>query len=303
MYLVKLLVDISKGKKVWRSIEDHEEELFIQRVSKKLYGIKKIGFVVPMKELNTTMEDIFKSIERLDDSMVLLPEEVIEDHYDLLIVDEAHRLYLRKNLPGAQVTNRYDEINRQLMREELTKSESDLTELDWIIRSSRLQVLFYDEFQRIRITDIEKERFDKICSSILYKSIELISQMRCKGGNGYYDYVKSILEASNLSIRNYKYFDYYETKVFENLDDLFEIIKIQNESDSEKGNLSKVVTGPGWTTTQEIEICGKKYKWAKGRKDEREDVIFSIHKVQGFDLNYAGVILVRKSILTQKKDA
>ncbi|WP_024865635.1 DUF2075 domain-containing protein [Butyrivibrio sp. FCS014] len=289
VYLVKLLVDISLGKNVWRSIDSPEDELFLQKISQKLYGIKKIGFVVPMRELNTTMKVVFDSIDGLNKSMILFPEEVVSSQYDLLIVDEAHRLYWRKNLPMAQTANRYDELNRQLMGDELTKTEKDLTELDWIIRSSRLQVLFYDECQRIRITDISKERFETICAPITYRTIELVSQMRCKGGNGYYEYVKSILESSNLSMRYYKSFTYYETKVVDSIEDLFEIIRDHNE-DSENEKLSKVVTGPGWTSTQDIEIDGIKYKWASGRRDKRDNVIFSIHKVQGFDLNYAGVI-------------
>ena len=46
-----------------------------------------------MKELRTTMKRVFKSIDGLSEEMVLAPEEVVRDYYDILIVDEAHRLY------------------------------------------------------------------------------------------------------------------------------------------------------------------------------------------------------------------
>ena len=39
-----------------------------------------------------------------------------------------------------------------------------------------------------------------------------------------------------------------------------------------------------------IVIDNHDYQWATGRNDSRVDSIFSIHKTQGFDLDYAGVI-------------
>lgn len=285
VYLVKLLNDLTNNKKVWNSIEDSEDALFVQKISRELGGIKKIGFVVPMIELRTTMKSIFNSIEGLSASMVLAPEDVVSRQYDVLVVDEAHRLYRRKNLPGG-IVNKFDSINQALMGESFTRSEQDFTELDWIIRSSRIQVLFYDEYQAIRVTDIGQERFTQICKPHLFKYMELFSQMRCKGGNGYYEYVRNILEKTNLDIREYRNIPDYDLKVFDDVEDLLSIIHEKNKSD----NLCKVVTGPGWSIEDTIIIDGKTYRWATGKNDTREDALFSIHKIQGFDLNYAGVI-------------
>lgn len=286
VYLVKLLTDITNDKKIWNVIEDFEDALFIQRMSKELSSIKKIGFVVPMVELRTTMKAIFRSIGGLSESMVLAPEEVVKGRYDVLVCDEAHRLYRRKNLPGAHLYIKFDSINKDLMAETFTGTEEDLTELDWIIRSSRIQVLFYDEFQTIRVTDIGPQRFNAICSPRLFKYIELFSQMRCKGGNGYYEYIRDIIEKTDFDIHQYKKIDGYELKVFDDVSDLFDIISNRNDMD----NLCRVVTGPGWSIEDDIIIDGKKYRWASDKKDDEKDVIFSIHKIQGFDLNYAGVI-------------
>ncbi len=285
VYLLKLLMDIVADKKVWNAIEDSEDALFIQKMSRELGGIKRIGFVVPMIELRNTMKTIFSSIEGLSESMVLAPEEVVKQRFDILVVDEAHRLYRRKNLPG-RIVNKFDSINMELMGETFTRSENDFTELDWIIKSSRIQVLFYDEFQAIRVTDIGQQRFENICQPHLFKYIELFSQMRCKGGNGYYEYVRDIIEKFNLDIREYKKISNYELKVFDNVADLFSVINKKKCND----NLCKVVTGPGWSINDEIIIDGQKYYWASGKNDSHVDAIFSIHKIQGFDLNYAGVI-------------
>lgn len=286
VYLVKLLTDIMANKKVWNTIEDSEDAFFIQKMSRECSGIRKIGFVVPMVELRNTMKTIFKSIDGLSESMVLAPEDVVKVQYDVLIVDEAHRLYRRKNLPGPRLFSKFDLINENLMGESFTRTESDLTELDWIIKSSRLQILFYDEFQTIRVTDIGRRRFDSICRPHLYKYIELFSQMRCKGGNGYYEYIRNVMEKPDLDIHEYKKIENYELKVFDNVADLFSIINKKDKAD----NLCKVVTGPGWSMKDDIVIEDKKYHWASGKEDSYEDVIFSIHKIQGFDLNYAGVI-------------
>lgn len=70
--------------------------------------------------------------------MVLAPE--------VLVVDEAHRLYRRKNLSGTHLYIKFDSINKELMAEGFTGSEDVFTELDWIIKSSGIQILFYDAF-------------------------------------------------------------------------------------------------------------------------------------------------------------
>ena len=286
VYLVKLLVDINSNKKVWQTIDDTEFSDLIRDLSLKMDGIRKIGFVVPMRQLRETMKKIFGSIDGLSDEMVLAPEEVVKQHYDILIVDEAHRLYRRHHLPGAHLYQKFDGINQSLMLEQFSRDVSDYTELDWIIRSSRLQIIFYDELQSIRATDIDKDRFEEICRPHLFAYYKLYSQMRCKGGNGYYDYIKDILEKENLTIRDYKKVNNYQAKVVDNIDELFSVI---HDKDKEEG-LCAVVCGPGWGIEEDIVIENRTYHWASSGKRKEINTILSIHKSQGFDLNYAGVI-------------
>lgn len=163
VYLVKLLTDIKNKKDAWKYIDDPEEAEYVKWLSQKLGSINNIGFVVPMKQLRTTMKKIFKTIDGLSEKMIYAPEEVTDKYFDLLVVDEAHRLYKRNCLTSADLYITFDEINRKLMSEHFTGTENDLTELDWIIRSSRMQVLFYDEKQAIRSTDIGRTRYEKIC--------------------------------------------------------------------------------------------------------------------------------------------
>ena len=62
------------------------------------YEGKTIGFVVPQVSLRKTMKQIFKSIYGLSSSQILSPSDVTKKRYDLLLVDEAHRLHQYKNI-------------------------------------------------------------------------------------------------------------------------------------------------------------------------------------------------------------
>lgn len=293
VYVIKLLNDISRHKDVWKYADDDEVSYSLRRLTDKINGIDRIGFVVPMRTLRNAMKNIFKSIDGLSEEMILAPEDVVEQQkFDLLVVDEAHRLYRRHHLPGQQLYAKFDRINEALLGVDKVKHDvSDPTELDWIIESSRLQILFYDSLQTIRATDIDTPRFNRICAPHLIKYYTLISQMRCKGGNGYYEYIKQILESTNLSVKEYKHFDDYQTLVVDDISELFEDV----EKNNIKYGLCRVVCGPGWKKDEDILIQGNTYHWAS----EKETVlngtsILSIHKSQGFDLNYAGVIFGRE---------
>lgn len=284
VYLVKLLVDINKNKRVWDFVDNVESAILLKKYSEKIKSINKIGFVVPMKELRTTMKRVFKSIDGLNEEMVLAPEDVVKDYYDILIVDEAHRLYQRNHLPGAHLYTKFDRINEALMGDKIQRNSSDYAELDWIIRSSRMQVIFYDEQQTIRATDIDRERFDTICRPHLVAYYNLLSQMRCKGGNGYYDYVKTVLEGKDLTNKYYKTINNYSVKVCDSIAEFFGEINEKRK----KFDLCQVVCGPGWGKEEKIIIENQVFEWFSN--DVKENVILSIHKSQGFDLNYAGVI-------------
>ena len=65
--------------------------------SEKYIG-KDIGFVVPQTSLRKTMKGIFKTIYGLSPSQVISPSDVVKKHYDILLVDEAHRLHQYKNI-------------------------------------------------------------------------------------------------------------------------------------------------------------------------------------------------------------
>lgn len=107
----------------------------------------KIGLVIPMAPLRKTLKKVFKSVKGLKPNMIIGPHDVVKEEYDLLIVDEAHRLKRRVNLTNFPS---YDSVNLQL-------GLKDGTQLDWIMKSSRYQIFFYDSNQSILPADIRSE--------------------------------------------------------------------------------------------------------------------------------------------------
>lgn len=254
---------------------------------------KKIGFVVPQTSLRATMKKIFKSIYGLKSSDVICPSDVTRQYYDILIVDEAHRLHQYKNISyrGA--------FKRSCERIGLT-TESD--ELDWIMKQCECPILFYDKMQVVGPSGISVERFSTKMENDknrLAKYYKLLTQMRVKGGNDYIGYIDKILKCENQEKR---VFSNYEFAMFKNFK-AFE--RMMYKKEAEEG-LTRMIAGYSWewvsnkdSTRHDIEIDGVKRKWnhcTEGwvHSDGAIDEVGCIHSIQGYDLNYAFVVLGRE---------
>ncbi len=113
----------------------------------------KIGLVVPMSSLRKTIKKVFFKIKGLKSSMVIGPNDVVKQQYDLLIVDEAHRLQRRTGIMGYGA---FDNVNKIL------GLDNSGNQLNWIIKSSKNQIFFYDENQSIKPADVRPEDFKKL---------------------------------------------------------------------------------------------------------------------------------------------
>lgn len=306
IYLLKLFSQAKDSSKIIITDEKIEYNLSEIINNKSIENIK-IGLVIPMDNLRVTLKKVFKEIHGLSPKMVLSPNDIAksDEYYDLLIVDEAHRLRRRKNLTQY---HSFDNNNKKLC---LGQSG---TELDWILSKSKYQILFYDENQSIKPTDVRKEDFDKLMLRKNYHSYYLETQLRCLlGGNEYVDYIKAIF-SNNPPQKKIK-FKKYDFKIFDNINDMVEVIK---KKDKEYG-LCRNIAGFAWPwrskntklplhITQkdanniinkgvyDIEIDGYKYIWNTKTTDwvnspNSVNEIGSIHTIQGYDLNYAGIII------------
>jgi uncharacterized protein len=242
----------------------------------------KVGLVVPMVALRKTLKKVFKRISGLSPDQVIGPADVIKDRYDLLVVDEAHRLKRRVNIPNY---GSFDRVNRTL------GYGNEGTELDWILKSSSQQIFFYDPNQSVRPSDVSA---DKI-SELKAERYALASQLRVEGGDEYIQYVDNLL---NLEPVTYTPAG-YDFRIYDDVKQMVDDIK---EKDSAHG-LSRVVAGYAWrwvTRTgkgkYDIEIDGLRLVWNSTLNDwvnskNAINEVGCIHTVQGYDLNYAGVII------------
>lgn len=289
VFLMKLLSEVNQN--VQSEFFDTDNEEVLHAYTDQL-GHLKIGLVIPMQSLRKTIKQVFKNVKGLKPSMVLSPVDVpqAEEPYDVLIVDEAHRLRQRKALAQYPI---FDQCNEKM------GFGKEGTELDWIIQSSRMQILFYDPQQSIKPSDIDR---DVMKSKLEYAHvIALSSQLRCRGGEAYIRYIKQIL--SDDPPQRMKRFDNYEFRLFDDVQEMIDAIKAR---DSEYG-LCRTVAGYLWKWVSkkskkdkdfreyDIDIDGHHYVWNTVlvdwvNSDNALNEIGCIHTVQGYDLNYTGVI-------------
>ena len=286
IYLIKLISEAIDGTITYEEDMDPGLKCLYDNLELLPKNLK-MAFVVPMQSLRSTIKKVFKSVKGLNPNMVISPLEVPKDTYDLLIVDEAHRLRQRRALSQYPP---FDKNNR------LLGLGDEGTELDWILKCSKHQILFYDSMQSVKPSDVDKEAFKKLLDLPNIYTYELESQLRCKGGNGYIDYVKAVL--SDDPPKQRKEFDKYDLRIFDDVNDMILEIKQRDKTDG----LSRTVAGYSWKwkskkdgTLKDIFIENHSYQWNSANKDwvnspNSINEIGCIHTIQGYDLNYAGVI-------------
>jgi len=256
-----------------------------------------------MTSLRSTLKQVFKSVHGLSSSMVIGPTDVLKKEYDFLIVDEAHRLTRRKSIMGYGA---FDNVNKKLGLyhsekidgKDVQSAEKNGTQLDWIIKSSKFQLFFYDSEQSIKPADVRKENFDNIKDRSDATQITLVSQMRSKGENYYMSFVDNLLnekfdeDSSKFNNPN------YELAMF---DDMAFMMKRLQEMENEFG-LCRSMSGYSWpwvskTNANEPDaiIDGVDMFWNRESIDWINSTtevteMGCIHTVQGYDLNYAAVI-------------
>lgn len=299
-YLIKLL-----NSEISDTDDYNDEELkevnYIKEF-KKRYPNAKIGLVIAMTSLRKSLQDVFKKIPGLKASMVLSPSDTFNntEKYDLLIVDEAHRLRQYKNIGWLGT---FKKNNQKLGLDESGN------ELDWIIANSKNQIYFYDSAQSVKPSDIDEEKFDKLINDEDTLKIQLTSQMRVKGddANNYIRFVDELLNIKRNDMGIFSPKD-YELIVFNSLKDLY----TELDKKEKQYKLCRLIAGYSWFWESDpkrkpkptpdaidIKIDGLEFQWNQTDKDWINNPkdknnplkeIGCIHTTQGYDLNYTGVI-------------
>jgi len=296
IYLMKLLKDIARASED-ELLEDESifSEFFTPELS-RLFGRLRIALVIPQQALRKTLEGVFSQTPGLSKDMVLTPFEVAEskDDFDLLIVDEAHRLGQRSNQNSAMQNKKFTSLNIKLFGFD----DKNKTQLDWIQAKSKHQLLLLDTAQSIRPGDLPLETTKSLVEKAKTSDswFHLSSQLRVMGGNDYLEFVKEVFSETGSTAMG---FNGYDLRFFDSFTDMrSEILRLDAEH-----NLSRLVAGFAWEwkTKNEpelfdIELEGIAMRWNQTVTDwvsspTSPQEVGSIHTIQGYDLNYAGVII------------
>lgn len=276
----------------YSDFDEEDEELFsLLKEVKTKYGDLNMALVIPMASFRKTIINVFKNIKGLSGKMVIGPSEIVKQKYDLIIVDEGHRLRRRRNLGSYYGV--FDKNN-----EALNLDKMRATELDWVQLQSEKAIIFYDKFQSIKPSDVSQEDFQYLKNKITTRGEKLTTQFRVKGGNNYVELVHKIFsEIDDDKIT--KDIGFYDFKLFDDLNQMVQEIQKKEKS----LGLSRIVAGFAWEWISnknpesfDIVIGDTQLKWNSVAIDwvnskNAINEVGCIHTTQGYDLNYTGIII------------
>jgi DUF2075 family protein len=296
IYLIKLLSDIKLNTSLIEADSDAIFAGFFTQENADLLADFRMALVVPQQSLRKTVEKVFTKTSGLSKSMVLSPFQVgdLGEQYDLLIVDEAHRLQqLSATMPT--LITKFKATNRRLFNGD----EAGGNQLDWINRMSTHRIFLLDPEQSIRpASDLPPDVVRSLAAeaSTNGRSFALTSQMRVRAGQDYVGYVRALLSASPPDPIA---FSEYELKLFDDLGEMREAILAREK----EVGLSRLIAGYAWKwrsktdkSAPDIQIDGLDLQWNNTATDWISSAtsineVGSVHTTQGYDLNYAGVII------------
>ena len=210
--------------------------------------------------------------------------EAEKNEINVLVVDEAHRLNAKSGM--------FQNLGENQIKE--------------IINASNFSVFFIDEDQKVTLKDIGSVDEIKKYAYLLgagIKVVELESQFRCNGSDGYLAWLDNLLEIRKTANFDDMDFDYD----FRVLNDPNEVRRLIEEKNREN-NKSRMVAGYCWdwisegknnSNVHDIVIpehnfemswnLGNSQTWAIDPMSVNE--MGCIHTCQGLEFDYVGVII------------
>lgn len=250
------------------------EGLFVQYTSKNsaprnVYAKKLTGYK------KSSINNLFKGAGSYIDAEANI--------VNTIICDEGHRLTAKTQL-GPKIAG-----------------ENQVKE---IINASLCSVFFIDESQRVTLKDIGtvseiKKWADQLDSEVI--ELELLSQFRCNGSDGYLAWIDDTLEIRETANFDMKDID-YDIKIVDSPNEVRSLIIERNKV----CNHSRILAGYCWewlksqqnnTEYHDIKIDDFEMSWNLGNSttfaiDENSiDEIGCIHTSQGLEFDYVGVII------------
>lgn len=297
IFLLKLLADIKASDD--DSEPSEETSLFSDFFTdgyRQLLDDVTFGIVIPQQSLRHSVRKVFKQVPGLDPEMVVDPFAVGRGttKFDLLIVDEAHRLSQRSLQSSGFQNAAFTEVNEALFGAD----DKKLTQLDWIMAQSTHQILLVDAEQTVRPGDLPADLIRTVLKRAAQdqRSFVLKKQHRVAAGDDYVGYIRAVLSGEEPQPKS---FDGYDLRFF---DDIAEMDAEIRKRDAEEG-LSRLVAGYAWKWVSrkqpaafDIDIDGHQFRWNTTEVDwiaspDSINEVGSIHTTQGYDMNVTGVII------------
>ena len=202
------------------------------------------------------------------------------DSFDFLVVDEAHRLNEKSGLYGNLGDNQVKEL----------------------IAAAKCAIFFLDEDQRVTLGDIgSKELIKEFATQkgAAFDVLELASQFRCSGSDGYIAWLDHMLDIRGTANRRLEggAFDF---QVFDDAGAMHAAIEAKNGE-----NRARVVAGYCWPWRSrrdpndfDIEIGRYRRRWNLDQDGSLWIIapnsvseVGCIHTCQGLEVDYVGVII------------
>ena len=210
--------------------------------------------------------------------------ESATNEFDVLIVDEAHRLNAKSGM--------FQNLGENQIKE--------------IIKASKFSIFFIDETQRVTLKDIGSiEEIQKYINQAEAESeiMELESQFRCNGSDGYIAWIDDVLDIRKTGNSDGFELD-YDIKVCDSPTEVRDIIFEKNKIN----NKARLLAGYCWNWIKEgknksdvYDITIPEYdfamSWNLGSSStwaidpDSVNEIGCIHTSQGLEFDYIGVII------------
>lgn len=221
----------------------------------------------------SSVDNMFKSSE--------IYIEADNNIVNTILADEAHRLNAKSG--------------------RFQKGENQIKE---IIHAAQCSVFFIDESQRVTLSDIgsvqEIEKWAEQEKSEVH-FMELTSQFRCNGSNGYLAWLDHVLDIRETANYNLEGID-YDIRIYDSPNEVYDLVVERNEAP----NHARLLAGYCWnwlkqgqndTNVHDIKIGDFEKSWNLGNTttyaiDESSvNEVGCIHTSQGLEFDYVGVII------------
>ena len=206
---------------------------------------------------------------------------VADNTFDVLLVDEAHRLNEKSGM--------FSHLGENQIKE--------------IIAASKFSVFFVDEDQKVTLKDIgdkEEIKFWANRAGATVTELALESQFRCNGSDGYLAWLDNTLQIRETANKSLEGID-YDFRIFDDPQAMHDLIKEKNKDK----NKARMLAGYCWKwiskkqpELHDITIGDYEATWNLNEdgqswiiKPDSVGEVGCIHTSQGLEVDYVGVII------------